>query len=240
MTKAPAFQLYASDIYMDTVEWTIDEVGIYNRLLHCQWVNGSIPSDITRLARIAGCGTKRFQIGWGIIQFKFVPVGNGRLQNKRLEQTREEQDNYRKSQSEAGKRGAKKRWDKDGDPNGDPIGDPNDQTIALQSSSSNKEKYIKRNASEKTLLTDGVKEVLEFFNEQRKTVTGKNDLRPVTDDVNIIARLKQGGSVYECCRIIATKAKDQNFIDNPKWFHPETLFRKKHWNKYLDEAELLK
>ncbi|MBA7559096.1 hypothetical protein ES708_00709 [subsurface metagenome] len=137
--KAPAFQMYASDIYMDTVEWSVDELGIYDRLLYAQWVNGSIPNDITRLARIAGCGTKKFQKGWRIISFKFVPVGDGRLQNKRLEKTRLKQDNYRELQREAGRRGAEKRWGKDSNPNsnpnGDPINNPNDETMPLQSSS---------------------------------------------------------------------------------------------------------
>jgi uncharacterized protein YdaU (DUF1376 family) len=41
--KPPAFQLYASDFYMDTNSWTIDEIGIYTRLFY---LNGS--TDLSR------------------------------------------------------------------------------------------------------------------------------------------------------------------------------------------------
>ena len=39
MGKTPAFQLYAADFYMDTNSWSIDEIGIYTRLLFSEWVN---------------------------------------------------------------------------------------------------------------------------------------------------------------------------------------------------------
>ncbi len=51
MSKAPAFQLYAADFYMDTNTWSIEEIGIYTRLLFSEWVNGPLPNDETRLAR---------------------------------------------------------------------------------------------------------------------------------------------------------------------------------------------
>jgi len=135
MTEAPAFQLFAADFYMDTLEWSVDEVGIYWRLLEAQWVNGSIPDDMERLCRIAGCGAKKFSSGWKIVGAKFKLNGDGRLQNVRLEETREVQRKYRESQSEAGKRGAEKRWKGDNNPIGNPIGKANSETIALQSSS---------------------------------------------------------------------------------------------------------
>lgn len=58
------------------------------------------------------------------------------------------------------------------------------------------------------------------------------------DDSDIRARLKDGGTVEECKRIIDAKMKDPYFLENPKYFNPETLFRKKHWDKYLNEADL--
>jgi len=142
MKKPPAFQLFAADFFMDTVEWTVEEVGIYWRLLEAQWVNGSIPNDPVRLARIAGCGPKKFSSGWKIVKSKFNLNGDGRLQNQRLEETREEQRKYREAQSESGKLGAQKRWEKGSKPIGDAIGNPNDETMALQSSSNKKEKDI--------------------------------------------------------------------------------------------------
>ena len=104
MSNPPAFQLFAADFYLDTVEWTVDEVGMYWRLLEAQWVNGSLPNDVERLARIAGCGPKKFSRGWKIVSSKFKLNGDGRFQNKRLEETREAQRKYRELQRESGKR----------------------------------------------------------------------------------------------------------------------------------------
>jgi uncharacterized phage protein (TIGR02220 family) len=103
-----------------------------------------------------------------------------------------------------------------------------------------KEVYVHHHGDEKVLLNEGVKEVLQILNDHRSRILGKNHLRPITKTDNIISRLKDGGSVYEACRIIVTKAQDKYFIDNPKYFHPDTLFRKSHWEKYLDEAELMR
>ena len=67
MAKAPAFQLYASDFYMDTAHWEPETVGIYFRLLMFEWVNKSIPNNTRELARIAGLSPKKFTKNWKII-----------------------------------------------------------------------------------------------------------------------------------------------------------------------------
>lgn len=107
MAKAPAFQLYAADFYMDTASWTIEEVGIYTRLLFYQWVNGSIPMDEIRLARIAGCTPKSFQKWWCQIKLKFSVWDHENLINLRLEETRQKQLNHSEKQSNR----AKVRWE---------------------------------------------------------------------------------------------------------------------------------
>ncbi len=112
MSKAPAFQLYAADFYMDTNGWSVEEVGIYTRLLFHQWVNGFIPDDPARLARIAQCSLKSFPKRWRSIQFKFTPAGNGKLVNPRLEETRNEQEEYYKRQEESGRLGGLRSQEK--------------------------------------------------------------------------------------------------------------------------------
>ena len=146
--KNPAFPLYSNDFLVDTLDWTIEEIGIYVRLLFYQWTNGSLPNDDNRLSRIAGCGVKKFRNNFKKCSPKFILNGQGKLQNKRLEEVRKEQEEYREKQMIAGKVGAEIRWKdhikKDGNPNGDPISKPNSKNIALQSSSSSsiKEKNI--------------------------------------------------------------------------------------------------
>jgi len=134
--KSPAFQLYASDFYMDTADWEPEEVGIYFRLLMYEWVNKSIPKDKKRLARIAGLSPKKFTKNFKIISPKFIEKDEENLMNEKMEEIREIQDNYKKSLSKSGKLGAKKRWKKDREANGDPNDNPNSESMRLQSSSS--------------------------------------------------------------------------------------------------------
>ena len=143
MSEAPAFQLYSADFYVDTNEWSVDEVGIYTRLLLSQWSNKSLPNNVTRLARIAGCSPQKFQKAWGQIAIKFTKNGDGRLQNPRLEREREKQQKYRELQAEKSKKGVEARRKQAthgstrGSSNGSPDGKP------LQSSDfSHKEKDI--------------------------------------------------------------------------------------------------
>jgi len=56
---------------MDTNHWTVDELGIYQRLLLTEWVNGGIPDNEERLARIAGCSLKKFKKAWPTVRVKF-------------------------------------------------------------------------------------------------------------------------------------------------------------------------
>lgn len=128
--KNPAYLMYAKDMLVSTAEMTHSEYGAYNRLLNYQWVNGAINGD-----------PNRHPIGypngeWEAIEDKFPLCEDGRRRNPRLESIRQERRLYQEKQSEAGKKGAEKRWGKHGNPNGDPIGNPNGESMALQSSSS--------------------------------------------------------------------------------------------------------
>lgn len=110
MTKPPAFQMYAADIYMDTNEWSAEAFGIYNRLLNHQWVNGSIPSDTKTLAQISFVGIKTMSRRWTEMASKFEFDETHRGRNKRLEETREKQRQYIEKQSEKGKKRAAEMW----------------------------------------------------------------------------------------------------------------------------------
>lgn len=142
--QPPAFQLYAADFYMDTAAWSAQEVGAYFRLLMHEWVNGPLPNNNSALARIAGVDPRNMQKMWSAaIANKFVADTAKTLINLRLENTRKEQEEYRKKQSESGHKGveAKKKkgsypFNKSSDPSSDPSSNPATQNQALQSSSS--------------------------------------------------------------------------------------------------------
>jgi len=50
----------------------------------------------------------------------------------------------------------------------------------------------------------------------------------------IIARLKEGRTVEQCKKLIDKKILDPFFQKNPNYYHPTTLFRKSHWDKYIN------
>ena len=136
-SKAPAFQLYAADFLTDTMDWSAAQVGVYFRLLLYEWINGAIPNDYKRMARIAGIDIGNFKKCYlQDIAEKLTLNSKGELVNERLEDTREKQQKYIENQRIAGKKGADKRWKSDSDPNGNPNDDPNGRKMALQSSSS--------------------------------------------------------------------------------------------------------
>lgn len=142
MSKAPSFPLYAADFYMDTMTWDIEEIGIYFRLLMFEWVNGPLPFDLRKLNKIASTGSKKFSKRWPNISSKFTPTGDGFLINRRLEQVRSEQEEYRKRQQIAGLKSAEIKkskgifpFDKSNDPSNDPS-NQNQTSLKPESNSS--------------------------------------------------------------------------------------------------------
>lgn len=161
MANPPAYQYYPADFDEDTAAWDVDEVGIYQRLLNYSWINGwkpgeGLPDDKRRLAKIARCDQKQFNRCWKLVSTKFaqkehelsfITTQGGEsitLINRRLEEEREIQREYRESQSESGKRGvaAKKKkgifpFNKSSNPSStassDPSNDPanRNQTLHL-------------------------------------------------------------------------------------------------------------
>jgi uncharacterized protein YdaU (DUF1376 family) len=145
--KAPAFQFYAADFDMATRGWLPEEVGVYMRLLCAQWITGPLPKEMRRLAAIAGITAQEFEDIWkNTLGAKFEESEDGYL-NQRLEVVRKEQLEYRETQSENGKLGAKKRWANhntnggansgaNSDANGEGYGEQHGENIALRSSGS--------------------------------------------------------------------------------------------------------
>jgi uncharacterized protein YdaU (DUF1376 family) len=118
MNKPPAFQFYPSDFLADenVATMTNQEVGCYIKLICYCWREGSIPKDITLLSKMCGEAPDRMTEMWPSLSRCFRENGSReRLVNPRLDVEREKQENYRKHQSEAGKIGMKRRWDKGSD-----------------------------------------------------------------------------------------------------------------------------
>jgi phage replication O-like protein O len=74
--------------------------------------------------------------------------------------------------------------------------------------------------------------VLKYFNKMKGS--------KYRDHAKISARLKDGGTVKDCILIINNKFADEYFQENPRFLNPTTLFRKSHWDKYLNDIPVRK
>lgn len=90
------------------------EIGLYRTLLDHQWIEGSIPADEDRLARLFDKPRSPFVDLWPEVSqfFELVNGDSTRLQNPVLEEIRDEQLTKHRQHSNAGTKGAEARWGK--------------------------------------------------------------------------------------------------------------------------------
>jgi uncharacterized protein YdaU (DUF1376 family) len=101
MENSPAFQLYAQDFLTGIMYLTNDEVGMYIKMLCKQWTDGKIPKK--RLGFLTG---KDWDSMTEELRNKFIDMGSY-VVNQRLEDERLKRLNFKKRQSENGKKGGR-------------------------------------------------------------------------------------------------------------------------------------
>lgn len=103
--RAPAFQFYPKDFLADAnvSAMSLVEVGAYIRLLSLCWLEGSLPTDHARLARMLGVSVGAFRKLWPAVSLCFREQ-DGRYIQPRLDRERRKQVEFRGRQSERGKR----------------------------------------------------------------------------------------------------------------------------------------
>jgi len=110
LNKSPAFQFYPDDWNNDinVISMTPEEEGHYIRLTGICWKEGYLPSDLESLQCLlkAPCQT----LAKILKCFYENPKNKLQLLHKRLEKERKKQKAFRKKKSNAGKKGATKRW----------------------------------------------------------------------------------------------------------------------------------
>lgn len=109
--KSPAFQFYPRDFLADArvAVMSCCEVGAYIRLICYCWLEGSLPTEKTKLAKLAGCTEEEFQSYWETLKPCFTLTDDRKsYEHKRLMEERQKQIARREQASEA----AKTRWDK--------------------------------------------------------------------------------------------------------------------------------
>ncbi len=112
-TRAPAFQFYPKEFLSSSKVMAMSalERGAYITLLCVQWLDGSLPNDLSALARLTGISKQQFLKIWPINLGRCFVLKHGRYLNLRLESERTKQAEFRQKQHDA----AASRWHKPND-----------------------------------------------------------------------------------------------------------------------------
>ena len=164
--RSPAFQFYPAEFLADAnvVMMSNRELGCYIKLMCFCWREGSIPSDVSKLAKLCGEDGSAMADLWIAIGSCFDSAINdpSKLVHHRLEKERQKQEEHRKERAESGLKGAKSRWNnhlkKDSSANGSAIEQPmaNDGSSSSSSSSNIKPIVTKSRRVQKTSLPDEI------------------------------------------------------------------------------------
>ncbi len=109
MSKAsPAFQFYAQDFFVGTMQMSAAARGCFISMLAFSWVNGPI-ADTPKAIKLAMCWDQSdgpFETLWQEIAPKWM-LSDGVWSNRRLESVRSIQRDYREKQASFGKLGGR-------------------------------------------------------------------------------------------------------------------------------------
>jgi uncharacterized protein YdaU (DUF1376 family) len=105
--RAPAFQFYPKDFLSDrnVVLMSMQERGVYITLICYAW-EGPLPVQVERLARLCGIPLSAFRKLWPMVGSCFREQ-DGSLVHPRLEREREKQAEFKRRQSDNGKKGGR-------------------------------------------------------------------------------------------------------------------------------------
>ncbi len=226
MGKAPAFQFYVGDWRRDTqVQMASMEVrGVWIEMLCCMWDSperGKLTGTILSLSRMIGCEINILQNA--ILQIKNLEIGNvtcnGDVTNCNTKVTIINRRMYKEAQDRINTRVRVQKH----------------RQIKPENKGSNKKVTPPSSTSSSTsislqrkLIKEKAGEVIFYLNEK----IGKKYTR--TDEIE--ARLKDGGTIEQCKQIIDNKLQDKYFQENNFYYmKPTTLFRKSHWDDYLND-----
>ena len=138
--KSPAFQFYPADFLADenVSLMSNQEIGCYIKLMCYCWREGSIPKEISKIAKLCGEDSLAMAELWLSISpcFTVAIADPSRLLHNRLEAERVKQENFRKERSESGKKGAEAKRAAASREDSSALAQPIAEHIANESSSS--------------------------------------------------------------------------------------------------------
>jgi len=201
--KSPAFQFYARDFLADiNVQlMNMEQRGMYITLLSYAWLEKGIPNNMRKLKLLCNNPNDFDELIVDVLAC--FEESDGRLYNRRMESVRAEQIERKEKASEAGKIGAKKRWQAHSDPITTPLPSHNSATATATATASMK--------------TPNYKSIVENYND----ILGKTLPRAVAINSkrkSLIRSIWRDNPNIEFFIKLFTKVKDIPFLmgDNDK------------------------
>lgn len=189
------FPWYPSIYKSKTMQLTAEQDGIYRRLIdYYMETRHPLPDNDAALARIAGVGADAWAMASAIVRPFFNHAKNGYLYHDFCDRILQEQDSRSKKQSEKGKNGAKKRWEKpienyEENSNGhaSAIADPLDKNATGQDRTKHN-KTVAANARAREAGQQGKKDDVKVFSHDdvQKAVRGDDAYDPEAVDCEIL------------------------------------------------------
>jgi uncharacterized protein YdaU (DUF1376 family) len=150
--SAPSFQFYPADFLADenVVMMSNQEIGCYIKLMCYCWREGSIPSDLGRIARLCGEDGSAMADLWLAIGscFEIAIDDPNRLVHPRLVKERSKQIEHKKERADSGRKGAESRWNKASKANSSAIAQPLAEPIANDGFSSSSSTSVINSSNE--------------------------------------------------------------------------------------------
>ena len=156
----PYFPYYASNIIADKRYrlMSMQERGLWISIYTECWPNGAVPADPESLAKYLGLPIEQVNAGLTERVLSFFKEVKGELISQQLEEYFHKQTKRRTRLSEGGKKGAKRRWDKDSNgiatPLATPLATPMASLNTIKSNSVKSNSVFKEKDSDDSWIAD--------------------------------------------------------------------------------------
>jgi len=143
----PYFPFYAANMMSNRSFrlMSLKERGLLITILMECWVNGSVPSDLSDMAKILGLTVDDVKFAFTNRQLTFFHKEEGQFISKELEGYRQNYLDMREKQRLGGLKGAKNKKDKNARlPKGQPQGEPEGSLSQISSNSFNSNQLLKQ------------------------------------------------------------------------------------------------
>ena len=233
MKNSIAFQYYPKDFLSDdkVASMNLKEIGAYWLLLSYCWMENGLKNDQDYLK-----GLCRNDAEWEKIWNKICKcffLKNAKLRNRRLDEERKKQKEFRQKLTESGKIGAEKRWGGHTQAKNKNSQAKNKNGVAIRKNASPISNLQSPNNKNKILIKDIIEKEFSDFWEAYPVKLKKNDaekaFRALRKKIDLETIVKAFNGYID---FLKDKRLKENFPQTP--MYPATFLREERWKDYLD------